>query len=113
AAFLHLRRICEVHVKDRPDDLCSILLSALAKVADYMAVEPKARGWTIYDLNDFFDLLAAHCGEDCVLDGVDLMANYKSRLPQISGRSLAAVLDRYTCDRAKSLRKRYHDVLKV
>jgi hypothetical protein len=38
-----------------------MLLSAIGKVADYIAVEPHSRGWTIYDLDDFFDLLVAHC----------------------------------------------------
>jgi len=111
AAFLHLRRICEVHLKDYPEDLCPILLSTIGKVADYMAAEPHSRGWTIYDLDDFFDLLAAHCEEGCVLDGVDLMARYKPRIPQISGRKLVATLAKYGSARAQELRERHRDAL--
>ena len=110
-AFLHLRRICEVHVKDHPEDICRILLSVLGKVADFMAAEPHSRGWTIYDLNDFFDLLATHCEENCVLDGIDLMANYKRRIPQISGRQLAAILEKSESARAQDLRERHRDAL--
>jgi hypothetical protein len=111
AAFLHLRRICEAHVKEHSDEICPIIGGALAKVAEYIAAEPISRGWNIYDLNDFFDLLTAHCREDCVLDGVDLLARYKSAIPQISGRNLAAILGKYESVRAQELRERHRAVL--
>jgi hypothetical protein len=95
AGFLHLRRICEAYVKEQSDEICLIIFGGLSKVAEYIAEEPISRGWNIYDLNDFFDLLTAHCGEDCVLDGVDLLAGYKRGIQQISGRNLAAILGRY------------------
>jgi hypothetical protein len=100
AAFLHLRRICEPNVKAHSDEICPIIVGALRKVAEYIAGEPVSRGRNIYDLNDFVDLLTAHCGEGCVLDGVDLLASYKKKIPQISGRNLAAILGKYESIRA-------------
>ncbi len=111
AAFLHMRRICEVHLKDHSNKLCPILLGALLRIANYIAEEPCVRGWNIYDLDELFDLLAAHGEEDHVLDGVDLMASYKSRVPQISGGKLAAVLAKYESARAQELRERHRDML--
>jgi hypothetical protein len=110
-AFLHLRRICGIHLKDHPEDLCPIILGALRKLADYIAAEPRSRGWNMYDLEDFFDVLLACGREDCVLDGVILMLSYKARIPGISGKELAAVLGRYQSARAEQLRERHRDAL--
>ena len=111
AGFLHLRRICKTHVKEHSDEVCPIIAGALAKVAAYIAADPASREWNIYDLNDFFDLLMAGCGEDCVLDGVVLLASYKREIPQISGRKLAAILGKYESVRAQELRERHRALL--
>jgi hypothetical protein len=111
AAFLHLRRICELNVKDNPDSLCPILLEALERAAEYIAVEPRSRAWSVDDLPEFLDLLAESCPQDCVLDGVALMLDYKSRIPGISGRALAAILGKYQSARADELRARNVDGL--
>jgi len=112
AAFLHLRRICDVYIKNDSESLCPIVLAALGRLAKYIAVEPGARIWSVYDLQEFFDLLAESCPEDCVLDGVALMLDYKPMIPGISGRALAGILDRYQSARAEELRARYGDALR-
>ena len=111
AAFLHLRRICEIHVQKHPEEICPIIFGAIAKVAEYIAEEPRSRSWNIYDLNDFVDLLASDCEEECVLDAVDLLARYRPQVPQISGRRLAALLEKYASAHAQKLREHYRDAL--
>jgi len=80
-------------------------------VAEYIAEEPRSRGWSIYDLDEYCDLLVAHCDDKCILDGVDLLASYKPRIPQISGRKLAAILRKYESARAQELRERHRGAL--
>ena len=111
AAFLHLRRICGAHITDWAENLCPIVLTALERVAEYVAAEPQSRAWSVYDLQEFFDLLSESCPQDYVLDGVALMLGYKSRIPNISGRELAGILSRYESVRAEELRARYRDAL--
>jgi hypothetical protein len=111
AAFLHLRRICEAHVKEHRDEICPIIVRALVKVSEYIAAEPKSRSWNAYDLDQFFDLLVENCDAKCILDGVELMAIYKRRIPQISGRKLAAILEKDDSVRAQELRERHRDAL--
>jgi hypothetical protein len=113
AAFLHLRRICDVHIKNNPDGLCPIVLTALEKAAEYIAAEPRSRAWNVYDLREFLTLLAENCPEDCVLDGVALMLDYKARIVGISGRELGGILGRYQSARAEELRARYIDALRA
>ena len=92
--------------------VCPIIVEGLAKVAEYIVADPASRGWNIYELNDFFDLLIVHCREDCVLNGVDLLASYKREIPQISGRNLATILGKYESVRAEELGERHRAVLK-
>ena len=80
-------------------------------MAEYIAEEPRSRSWNIYDLNDFVDLLASDCEEECVLDAVDLLARYRPQVPQISGRRLAALLEKYASAHAQKLREHYRDAL--
>jgi hypothetical protein len=109
AAFLHLRRICEAHVKKYGEEVCPIIVRALESVAEYIAEEPRSRGWSIYDLDEYCDLLVAHCDEKCI--GVDLLASYKLRIPQISGRKLTAILRQHESARAQELRERHRGAL--
>jgi hypothetical protein len=111
AGFLHLRRICEVYVNDHSEEMCPMIVTALARIAEYIAEEPDQRGWNVYDLDEFLNLLTARCNEQCVLDGVDLLAGYKSRIPQISGRKLLAIIDKYESARAIELKERHSIIL--
>jgi hypothetical protein len=103
AAFLHLRRICDVYVKNTPEDICPIVLTALESIAEYIAAEPRSRSWSVYDLQEFLDLLAGNCNEECVLDGVALVLKYKARIPHL-GMNLARTLGGYESARAQDLR---------
>jgi len=111
AGFLHLRRICAAYVKEHGEQICPLIVRALARAAEYISAEPDRREWHAYDLDEFLDLLVAHCQERCVLEGVDLLASYKSRIPQLSGRKLAAILGKYESSHAKEIQERHRAAL--
>jgi len=111
AGFLHLRRICQAYLNDHTEEICSMIVTALARIADYIAEAPDQRGWNIYDLDEFLNLLTARGNEQSVLDSVDSLAGYKSRIPQISGRKLLAILDKYESARAIEMKERHCMIL--
>lgn len=101
-SFLHLRRICEVHVKTHPEDVCPVILEAMEKIAQYIIEAPGPRAWNAYELDEYFDLLSEHCNEECVLDGVNLLLGYGLR--SFFATKLTTVLSRYESPRASELR---------
>lgn len=111
AGSLHLRRIWEAHVREHSANIGPLILRALEKLADFIASEPRSRGWSVYEMWDYFDLLAEHCSEDCALDGLALMLSYKPKIPCLSGTGLAAALDRFQSARAQQLRSQYSQEL--
>jgi len=102
-AFLNLRRICDAYIKINPKSLCAIMLAALEKLAEYIAEEPRSRGWNVHDLQEMFDLVAENCDESYVLDGVASMVKHRARIPNFS-IDLGGIVGRYKSARAQELR---------
>jgi hypothetical protein len=102
-AFFNLRRICDAHIKSHPESLCPIMLAALERLAEYIAEEPRSRGWNVYDLQECFDLIAENCNETFVLDAVALMIRYRARIANLA-INLTPIVDRYESARAEQLR---------
>ncbi|HTM87481.1 MAG TPA: hypothetical protein VL155_04715, partial [Terriglobales bacterium] len=102
-ALFNLQRIFNVYASNHRDALCSIMLTALQGLAEYIAGDIRSRVWNVYDLRECFDLIANNCEEQCVLEAVALILRYRHRIPDV-GLNLAGVLDRYESARAQGLR---------
>lgn len=107
AGFLHLRTICETHVKDKPESVCPLISECLGRIAGHVGTEPRSTAWLIYEFDEFLALLTNNCCEGRVLDAIELFLGRSPRIPAPFRARLATALAQYGSPRSIGLRSRY------
>lgn len=105
-AYSSLHRIFVAHIKEHAKDLCPVMVAALAKTAEHIAEDPASRHWKVYDLQDSFGLIAAHCGEEAVLDSVDSLLKHRTRIPGFVA-DVTGILAKHKSARAQELARNW------